>query len=460
MPRIRCAIYDRVSTEMQVKEGLSLEAQEAALTDYALSHGYEIVGYYADEGLTARKKMKNRKELLRLLKDVEADKIDLILVTKLDRWFRNIKDYHNTQAILEAHNCNWKTIFEEYDTSTANGRFAINIMLSVNENECDRTSDRIQTVFKYKKSRREHLNGKPAYGYTTDAQKRLVKDPATQSIVEDIFSHYFATYSKHDTVNYIVGKYAGSPDCPTFYQVNRILGCRTYTGEMYGIPDYCPSYITREQYQKIQEVSDSKIIPHQREPFLFSSMIKCPVCGKKMSGFVSRKRLKSGARAAYKHYRCQGKFTEYHGGACLTESVVEKYLLAHIVEQIHTEMERMELLRQQQKKLRKSSTASAVQAEIDRLNSMYQKGRIKEDYYDEQYAILSARLEQCLPVPEATIDASLAAYRALSEAFSDGWQEMYLALDAAHKKAFWKEIIQEINVDPDTRKICGFQFWI
>ena len=79
MPRIRCAIYDRVSTEMQVKEGLSLEAQEAALTDYALSHGYEIVGYYADEGLTARKKMKNRKELLRLLKDVEADKIDLIL---------------------------------------------------------------------------------------------------------------------------------------------------------------------------------------------------------------------------------------------------------------------------------------------------------------------------------------------------------------------------------------------
>ena len=118
MPKIRCAIYDRVSTELQVKEGLSLDAQKQALTDYALSHGYEIVGYYADEGITARKKMQNRKDLLRLLHDVEADKIDLILVTKLDRWFRNIKDYHNTQAILEAHHCNWKTIFEEYDTST------------------------------------------------------------------------------------------------------------------------------------------------------------------------------------------------------------------------------------------------------------------------------------------------------------------------------------------------------
>lgn len=61
MPKIRCAIYDRVSTELQVKEGLSLDAQKQALTDYALSHGYEIVGYYADEGITARKKCRTAK---------------------------------------------------------------------------------------------------------------------------------------------------------------------------------------------------------------------------------------------------------------------------------------------------------------------------------------------------------------------------------------------------------------
>lgn len=77
MPRIRCAIYDRVSTELQAKEGLSLDAQKEALTDYAVSHGYEIVDYYADEGLTARKKMQNRKDLMRLLRDVEADKVEI-----------------------------------------------------------------------------------------------------------------------------------------------------------------------------------------------------------------------------------------------------------------------------------------------------------------------------------------------------------------------------------------------
>lgn len=454
MPKIRCAIYDRVSTEMQVKEGLSLDAQKEALTDYALSHGYEIIGYYADEGLTARKKMQNRKDLMRLLRDVETDKIDLILVTKLDRWFRNIKDYHNTQAILEAHHCNWKTIFEEYDTSTANGRFAINIMLSVNENECDRTSDRILSVFDYKKSKKEHLNGKPAYGYTSDENKQLIKDPDTEYIVNDIFSQYFSTYSKKATVHYILSKYSGSPVCPTMYQVNRILKCPTYTGQMYGIDNYCPAYITLEQYQKIQSISDSKIIPHQIEPFLFSSMVKCPICGKNMNGFVKREHLKSGKISEYKRYRCGAKFTEYHNGACISESVIEKYLLAHVDDEINAKI--VDLSKQQKKLMEKPDMSAGIRAEMDRLNIMYQKGRIKEAYYDEQYARLSEKLESCRPANEIT--ASLEAYKALSRNFSEEWQQMYINLDISHKKAFWKEIIREINVNPQTRKVCGFRF--
>ena len=452
--KIRCAIYDRVSTDIQVKEGLSLDAQKAALTDYALSHDYEIVGFYADEGLTARKKMQNRKDLLRLLRDVEADKIDLILVTKLDRWFRNIKDYHNTQAILEAHNCNWKTIFEEYDTSTANGRFAINIMLSVNENECDRTSDRINSVFAYKKSRKEHLNGKPAYGYTKDAEKRLIKDPNTEHIVNDTFDYYFTTYSKKATVHYILSKYADSPVCPTMYQVNRILTSETYTGSMYGIDDYCPAYITQKQYKKIQSISDAKIIPHQTEPFLFSSMIKCPICGKNMNGFVKRQKLKSGGTSEYKRYRCGAKFTEYHNGACISESVVEEYLLTHAVERL--ELEILNMQQQKKKLMKKPDEAVSIRAELERLNNMYQKGRIKEEYYDEQYAILSEKLENCMPAKEIII--SLEAYKAISDLFADGWQEMYLNLDIRHKKAFWKEIIKDINIDAASRKICGFRF--
>ena len=152
---IRCAIYDRVSTDIQVQQGLSLDTQKELLTEYANTHGYEIVDYYIDEGLTARKKLKNRRDFMRLLDDIRADKIDLVLVTKLDRWFRNVKDYHNVQAILEEHHCNWKTVLEDYDTSTADGQLKINIMLAVAQNESDRTSERIKVVFEHKKRNQE-----------------------------------------------------------------------------------------------------------------------------------------------------------------------------------------------------------------------------------------------------------------------------------------------------------------
>jgi len=450
---IRCAIYDRVSTELQVRDGLSLDAQKQALTDYALSHGYEIAGYYEDEGLTARKKMQNRKDLMRLLRDVKADKIDLILVTKLDRWFRNIKDYHNTQAILEEHHCNWKTIFEEYDTGTANGRFAINIMLSVNENECDRTSDRIKTVFEYKKSHTEHLNGRPGYGYTTDDRKQLIKDPSTQGIVEDIFDYYFSTYSKKATVTYILNKYAHDPHCPTMYQVNRILTSETYAGIKYGIEGYCPAYITHKQLKYIRDISDAKIIPHQTDPFLFSSLIPCPVCGKNMNGFVKRQRLKDGSISQYKRYRCGAKFTEYHGGACLSESVIENYLLSHVIEQLPSVTI---CLTQQHKNTKKAPDKSpGIRAELERLNSMFQKGRIKEAYYDEQYRLLSEQLRE---YESAAPDASLTLCKTLPDVICGGWQEIYLSLDIGHKKAFWKEIVKEIHIDPDTRRLCGFRF--
>lgn len=452
MPRIRCAIYDRVSTDMQVKDGLSLDAQKQALTEYATAHNYEIVGYYADEGITARKKMQNRKDLVRLLNDVQADKIDLILVTKLDRWFRNVKDYHNTQAILEAHNCNWKTIFEEYDTSTSNGRFAINIMLSVNENECDRDSERIRTVFEYKRRQRQHLCGKPSYGYTSDKNKHLIKDPETSPIVEEIFSHYFSCWSKKQTTEYILNKYGDHG--PTASQITRILKNEVYTGRIYGIDHYCEAYITTEQFHKISAVSDSKIIPHQTEPFLFSSMVRCPICGRNMNGFVKRQKLRSGKVSEYKRYRCGAKFLEYHAGACITESRIEQYLLDHVVEQLDAELLQARKKAEDPRRIKRSA---GLRQEIERLNTMYQKGRISETYYDEQYTALSNRLQAALA--EENI-IPIQAYKPIQNILRDNWREVYADLDPAHKKAFWKSIIRRIYIDGETRKVCGFQFLI
>lgn len=479
---IRCAIYDRVSTEMQVKDGLSLEAQRKALTDYALTHHYTIVDYYTDEGITARKKMQNRKDLLRLLNDVKADKIDLILVTKLDRWFRNIKDYHNTQAILEAHHCNWKTIYEEYDTSTSNGRFAINIMLSVNENECDRDSERIRSVFEYKKSNREYLSGKPAYGYQVDANKHLVKNPATKPIVEDIFSHYFTTYSKKETIRYIQNKYGDRS--PSFYQIQRVLSSETYTGCLYGITDYCEAYISSEQFHHLQSTSQSKKVYHQREPYLFSSLIPCPICGKNLSGFVKKYARKDGSIRLSKCYRCSNKYMNYHNGACLSEKAIETNLLNRLEQEISplTTTQLLNLLNKLQTTQAvysftynsytdssftdsspTSSSRAHLQEEMNRLNKLYLKGRITEPFYEEKYQHLQEALNAS-PTANFHTNTDFHATTALPAAspsvtYSDtSWQEQYNSLPIIQKKAFWKSILTSVQIDAVSHKICNCTF--
>ena len=86
----RAALYIRVSSEEQAMHGLSLQAQRETLTAYAKENGLSVVGLYADEGITARKKYRNRAQFMRMLRDVESGNIDVILFIKLDRWFRNI----------------------------------------------------------------------------------------------------------------------------------------------------------------------------------------------------------------------------------------------------------------------------------------------------------------------------------------------------------------------------------
>ena len=79
------------------------------------------------------------------------------------------------------------------------------------------------------------------------------------------------------------------------------------------------------------------------------------------------------------------------------------------------------------------------------------------DYYDEQYTKLEKELtEEQAAIPIITV----ASFDPIKEKLSFGWQELYDQLDYTHRKAFWKSIIKEIQIDPNTHKICGFKFLI
>lgn len=124
---LRVALYVRVSGQEQAIKGLSLEAQQEDLQEYCRERGWIVVGVYIDAAKTARKRLGKRTNFLRMLEDVKRDKVDLILFTRLDRWFRSVADYYKVMEVLEAHNCGWKTTQEQYDTSTAGGRLYITL---------------------------------------------------------------------------------------------------------------------------------------------------------------------------------------------------------------------------------------------------------------------------------------------------------------------------------------------
>lgn len=200
---LRAGLFERVSTEEQSRFGYSIATQVEALEEHAAKNRMKMVDHYCDAGVSGGIAYKKRPEMMRLLQDVADGKIDIILFTRLDRWFRNIKEYFKVQEILEEHNVEWKAIWEDYDTRTANGRMAITIFLAIAQNEREKTSERIQVVFENKRKNKESFFGKSStpFGYMEqkdeDGITRLVKDPE----LEPALQMFWDIAVKYENVN-------------------------------------------------------------------------------------------------------------------------------------------------------------------------------------------------------------------------------------------------------------------
>lgn len=149
-----------------------------------------------------------------------------------------------------------------------------------------------------------------------------------------------------------------------------------------------------------------------------------------------------------------GKF-KYHSGASLRESAIEKYLSDNIDSAIQSTKIEYNLTSKSQSKPIKS--IQSYKDELTRLNTLYQKGRITEEYYEKEYERLST-------IISGTDDLELKAKQEklifVEKQFQGEWKELYNKLDNSHKRSFWKQIIEEIYVDPNSRQISGFKLLI
>ena len=448
-PATRVACYPRVSTEEQKLRGLSIEDQTVALRAWAERNGMKDVTFYNDAGNSARKPYNKRPAMLRLLEDVQAGKIDLIIFTRLDRWFRNIAEYYKVQEILERHNVVWKAIQEDYDTSTASGRLKINIMLSVAQDEADRDSERIRTVMAAKRERREPCSGHVPTGYRIEG-KRIVKDPETEAAVAAFFES-FLTYRSVERARAA----AAERGLPLSYQLaSSMLAKTAYYGYFSGVDGMCPPYITKEQHERIQ--SSRRRTERKTEGdrvYLFTGLAVCSECGRRFGSRAHLYWLRNGGRRESVGYNCPGR---YHHNDCsnnvnIRESAIENYLLSNVcgeLEQYCYELERMASagaparnLQEERAKLRKK---------LLRLKDLYLNDIIDMDMYRKDYEELNAQLDD-LAAEESRQPAQPPSVAPLRQMFTSGWEELYAQLGRADKQAFWRMCLERIVVHPDRR---------
>ena len=139
--KVRAGLYMRVSTEDQAREGFSLPQQKERLEAYCRLNNFEIVDYYEDAGISA-KKGNYRPEWERLKEDIKSKKINTMIALKQDRITRSIYDWENILSFLEENEAYLDFVYDDINTTTSNGRMVIRIMTSVSQNEIEKCSER------------------------------------------------------------------------------------------------------------------------------------------------------------------------------------------------------------------------------------------------------------------------------------------------------------------------------
>lgn len=440
----KAALYIRVSTDEQAKHGFSLAEQKHDLEQYAAAHHYAIVDIYADEGNTARKAISKRKELQRLLNDVRAGHIDIILLKCLDRWFRNIADYYKVQEILDAYGVEWACSQEEYNTTTTNGRLMLNLKLSIAQNESDQTSDRIKYINEGKKRRKEECTGKHPFGYKI-VNKRLVVVEKERPIIQFIYQQIRAGSSTHSIAGKLWHEFGFAIEAK---RVWRILRNPTYKGERYGIADYCPAIIPPDDFDAVQEILGRNKPPSKTGlAYLFNGKIICPSCGRIL--IVNCGKSKKTGKYTRPVYICGKKFItgkptaaggcQFGGG--VSESVVENWLLKNILPLIKNYQADMIYSKCQQ--INYAGKIKNINVKLNRLKELYLDALIDKDTYKADYQQMQNELAALTVASKKQIFLSPAMSSILQDT---EFENTYRNLTREKQRELWQVLIKKIII--------------
>lgn len=447
---MRFAIYPRKSKKSDISQ--SMEQQVYDCEQYIKSNfkDYEIVVYDKDYAITGHS-TKMRKDFQRMMRDVKNHQIDAVVVMRYDRLARNTRDFCNLYYEMEQAGCDLISVSQRIDTSTPYGKKFMYDLASTAELEWAITSERYRDSARYKIQNGYAYTGKVPTGFridVIDGRKKVVHD--NPEIARNILEYYRRTRSKRSTVAHTRENWL--PDFTT-NKLNAMLGSDLFFGTCRDNKNFCEPYYTEAEFLKLRNISQIKSTP-SGNIYLFTGMIRCPICGGAMCGLYSNRKIseKHGGRKLYTYYRCSkgGKY-KLHKMNSLNQDTVERYLLEHLDDALAAY-----IVNTRSKIALKKNTGvqqQKLREELRRVNYMFEKGRISDEEYDRKYTDLTRKLEE-LQREESVGEENIIR---LTKSIPDNWQSIYEELDLRRKQQFWHSILSDITIDEGFH-VTGFHF--
>lgn len=445
----RVAIYARVSTQEQAENGNSLDFQIEKLKAYCQLHEYKVVDEYVDAGVSGAKS--ERPALNKLKKDI--DKIDIVLIYKLDRLSRSIKDtMYLIEDLFKPNDVNLISLSENFDTSQAMGMATIGMLSTFAQLERETIKERMMAGKIQAVKSGKNINKTP-FGYIKkDGQ--LIKDERTKDCVDFIFKKMLEGKSLHETVKLLEMSEYNNLRKWSFVFINRMTKNKVYCGhtEALGetIKNTHDNYINDKEYKYINELllerkTHSSKSQRNKLPAVFRGLISCPNCNRKLTPFT-RKR-KNGDKSMY--YRCNNCSSEGEKPLSVTEKVFEKKLLKFLKYDFKIEFKKTKI---------EKKDYSKILNNLENKKFKLQKAWLNELLTDEELERLQNEVnEQIKLIRKEENEYNLMVENSEKQSNITGivsnFESLYLTMDVDEKIEFLNTIIKTIKTEEITRKV-------
>ena len=232
----RCAVYCRVSSDERLDQSFnSIDAQREAGIAYVASQkaeGWELVpDFYEDPGFSGGNM--ERPGLKRLLKDIQAGKIDIVVVYKIDRLSRSLADFAKMVEVFDNHMVSFSSVTQQINSATSMGRLMLNVLLSFAQFEREVTGERIRDKIAASKRKGMWMGGSVPLGYRVE-NRALQIEPQEAELVQRIFEQFITEKSTTKIVKELNEQGIQTKRKKAFCKqsIYKILHNRTYIGEI------------------------------------------------------------------------------------------------------------------------------------------------------------------------------------------------------------------------------------